>query len=133
MEIFLVDTSVWINAFKGIETKASVFLRDNNDAILTATCPTIVQEVLQGVVSDKEYNNISRYLNRILKLVANEYDYAQEAAQLYRELRKKGITISKPNDCLIAIYAIKNNISLLHDDKDFANIAAFSELKTVRV
>ena len=58
------------------------------------------------------------------------YSYAFEAANLYRDLRKKGITIRKPNDCLIAIYAIKNEISILHDDKDFTNIAAFSGLQT---
>lgn len=133
MEIVLVDTSVWINAFKGVETKASVYLRNSDDTILAATCPTIIQEVLQGIISDKDYNNVSSYFNKIVKLIAHEYDYSHEAAQLYRGLRKRGITIRKPNDCLIAVYAIKNNISLLHDDKDFTNIAAFSDLKTVQV
>lgn len=131
METILVDTSVWINAFKGIETKASVFLRDSNN-ILVATCPTIVQEVLQGIVSDKDYQNISEYFNNIINLPTNGYNYAREAASLYRLLRKKGITVRKPNDCLIAVYAIKNNISVLHDDKDFTNIASFSELRTAQ-
>lgn len=133
MDIVLVDTSVWVNIFKGIETNASVFLRNNRENIFVATCPVIVQEVLQGVVSDKDYSNISDYLKKVVNLPANEYSYAREAANLYRQLRKKGVTIRKPNDCLIAIYAIKNDISLLHDDKDFTNIAAFSDLKTIRV
>ncbi len=126
----MVDTSVWVNLFKGIETKSSAFLRDSND-ILVATCPTIVQEVLQGVVSDNEYQNISSYFNNIINLPSNGYNYAREAASLYRDLRKKGITIRKPNDCLIAVYAIKNNIRVLHDDKDFTSIASFSSLKNV--
>jgi predicted nucleic acid-binding protein len=132
MEVILIDTSVWVNVFKGLETKASIFLRDNSN-IAAATCPTIVQEVLQGIVADKDHSNISIYFNNLVKLPPNGYNYAREAADLYRSLRKKGIAIRKPNDCLIAIYALKNNIPLLHDDKDFTNIAAFSNLKTVNL
>ncbi|GAA4095589.1 hypothetical protein [Mucilaginibacter panaciglaebae] len=87
METILADTSVWINIFKGIETKASVFLRENNN-ILVATCPTIVQEVLQGIVSDTDYQNISEYFNDIINLPSNGYGYARQAAKLYRDLRK---------------------------------------------
>jgi len=133
MEIVLVDTSVWINVFKGIETKASVFLRDNDENILAATCPVIVQEVLQGIILDKDFYTTSSYFNKLVELSANGYSYARDAATLYRELRKKGITIRKPNDCLIAVYAIKHSVNLLHDDKDFTNIAAFSNLKTIQV
>jgi predicted nucleic acid-binding protein len=56
---------------------------------------------------------------------------AIEAANLYRKLRKKGITVRKPNDCLIAVYAIRNNIALLQDDKDFQLIAKYSKLKII--
>ncbi len=133
MKIVLVDTSVWINAFKGLETSASMFLKRNYNNILVATCPVIVQEVVQGVIPDKDYENVSNNFNKIVNLSVNGYDYAREAANLYRGLRKKGITIRKPNDCLIAIYAIKNDIVLLHDDKDFTNIAAFSDLKTMQL
>ena len=132
MEAILIDTSVWINVFKGIETKASIFFRDNSN-ITAVTCPVIVQEVLQGIISDKDYNLISNHFNNLGRIPANGYYYAREAADLYRKLRKKGITIRKPNDCLIAIYAIKHNIALLHDDKDFNQIAAFSSLKTVKL
>lgn len=132
MEIILIDTSVWINVFRGIETKASVFLRDDNN-ISAVTCPVIVQEVLQGIISDKDYNAVGTHFNNLGRLAANGYHYAREAANLYRTLRKKGITIRKPNDCLIAIYAIKHNIALLHDDKDFDQIAAFSSLKTIKL
>ena len=131
MEAVLIDTSVWINIFKGVETKASVFLRDNAK-ISAVTCPVIVQEVLQGIVSDKDFNSISSHFSNLMRIPANGYQYAREAAMLYRTLRKKGITIRSPNDCLIAIYAIKHDIELLHDDKDFDHIAAFSSLKTVQ-
>lgn len=131
MEVILVDTSVWVNVFKGIETKATIYLRDKSDSFSIATCPVVVQEVLQGIIHDKDYNLVGNKLSNMVMLPSNGYHYAFEAANLYRQLRKKGVTIRKPNDCLIAIYCINNNISILHDDKDFSNIAAFSKLKTV--
>lgn len=128
-DIYLVDTSVWINFFKGIETLSSKFLHDNISDVLIATCPTIVQETLQGVISDKQKKLIESYLNDTWQLDNDSYTVAREAAELYRDLRKKGITIRKPNDCAIAIYAIKNNVKLLCDDRDFKFIADNSNLK----
>jgi len=124
----LVDTSVWINFFKGKETSSSLFLKNNLSNIIIATCPVIVQEVLQGVLSDKEFNVVNSYFDTLTKLSDNPYELATEAARLYREIRKAGFTIRKPNDCLIAAYAIKDNVKLLQDDKDFFYIAMNSGL-----
>ncbi|HTD40994.1 MAG TPA: PIN domain-containing protein [Mucilaginibacter sp.] len=131
MDIVLVDTSVWINFFKANETTSSLFLKNNLSNIVIATCPVIVQEVLQGIVSDKDFRYINSYLNTLTRLIENSYELAEEAAKLYRELRKKGVTARKPNDCLIATYAIRNNIALLQDDKDFRLIAQHSKLKII--
>lgn len=128
MDIVLVDTSVWINFFKGQETASSFFLKNNLANIIIATCPVIIQEVLQGVLHDKEFKKVSSYFNTLTRLTGNPYEMAHDAAALYREIRKKGFTIRKPNDCLIAAYAIKNNVRLLHDDKDFHFIAMNSSL-----
>ncbi|MGY4538576.1 putative nucleic acid-binding protein [Mucilaginibacter sp. UYNi724] len=131
MDIVLVDTSVWINFFKDTGTLAARYLEDQIHNVMLATCPTIVQEVLQGVLNDKDYEELKSYFNDLLLLENNSYPLALEASQLYRALRKKGITIRKPNDCLIAVYAIRNNIALLHDDRDFVNIALHSDLKII--
>ncbi|MDP9048085.1 MAG: PIN domain-containing protein [Bacteroidota bacterium] len=128
MDIVLVDTSVWVNFFKGRETGSSLFLKNNLSNIMIATCPVIVQEVLQGIVVDKEFKAISSYFNALTKFSDNPYELALDAARLYREIRKAGFTIRKANDCLIASYAIKNNVRLLHDDKDFYHIAMNSGL-----
>ena len=128
MDIVLVDTSVWINFFKGQETASSLFLKNNLANILIATCPVIIQEVLQGVLHDKEFRKVGSYFNTLTRLTGNPYEMAHDAAVLYREIRKKGFTIRKPNDCLIATYALKNNVRLLHDDKDFHFIAMNSGL-----
>lgn len=131
MDIVLVDTSVWINFFKANETTSSLFLKNNLSNIIIATCPVIVQEVLQGIVTDKDSRHINSYLNTLTRLIENSYELAEEAAKLYRELRKKGVTVRKPNDCLIATYAIRNHIVLLEDEKDFRLIAQHSKLKIV--
>ncbi|HZY38015.1 MAG TPA: PIN domain-containing protein [Mucilaginibacter sp.] len=128
MDIVLVDTSVWINFFKAKDTASSLFLKNNLANIVIATCPVIIQEVLQGVLSDKEYKIVESRLNSLKKFVDDPYLLALDAAKLYREVRKSGFTIRKPNDCLIASYAIKNRVKLLHDDKDFHYIANNSNL-----
>jgi len=131
MDTILVDTSVWVNYFKDIETDACKFLDNNLTNIVVATCPTIVQEILQGVVSDADKRTVKQHFDPLSRLIDNPYSVAIEAAELYRTLRKKGITVRKPNDCLIAIYAIRSGIKLLHDDRDFQLIANHSSLKVV--
>jgi len=129
MDIYLIDTSVWINYFKATETAASLFLKNNTGNIIIATCPVIMQEVLQGIVHEKEFKAIHSYLKKLLPLINNQYELAHDAAVLYRSLRSKGVTVRKSNDCLIAAYAIKNGITILHDDRDFDLIAKHSSLK----
>jgi predicted nucleic acid-binding protein len=131
MDTILIDTSVWINYFKDVDTNANRFLTNNITNIILATCPTIIQEVLQGIVFDSDKRKVSSQFDILTKLIEDPYEIAIEASELYRLLRKKGITIRKPNDCLIAVYAIRNKISLLHDDRDFHFITQHSSLKVI--
>lgn len=131
MDTILVDTSVWVNFFKDIETESMRYLSNNFTNIIIATCPTIIQEILQGVTSDADEQIVKLYFDNLTRLIENPYTLAIQAAELYRKLRKKGITIRKPNDCLIAVYAIRNNIKLLHDDRDFQLIAQHTKLKVI--
>jgi predicted nucleic acid-binding protein len=124
----LVDSSVWINLLKGFTTLQSSFLEENLDEFEIATCPTIIQEVLQGINSNQEFNQIKSYFDNITRLNDDPYNMALKAALLYKNLRKAGKTIRKPNDCLIAAYAIENVIPLLHSDKDFDFISEGSDL-----
>ena len=130
-DILLVDTSVWVNAFKGVLTKNSAFLKENAYTIPVAICPVIVQEVLQGLTKDKEIETVEAYFETLIRLNNEPYALASKAAYLYRMLRRKGITIRKPNDCLIAMYAIHNDAFLIQDDRDFDFIAAHSDLKLI--
>jgi predicted nucleic acid-binding protein len=132
MKVVLVDTSVWVNFFKGNPTDAAQYIQTIVANTRLATCPTIIQKILQGTTSDKDFLDAKTFMDELLPLIGEPYQLGIEAATIYRSLRKEGITIRKPNDCLIAAYAIKNKIPLLHDDKDFEFIASKSELETVR-
>jgi len=116
----LVDTSVWINFFNGIEsTEVSTLTSyiENDDPIFL--CPTIIQEVLQGIKNDRQFREVKDYLLAFNLLNDDGVEMAVSAAKLYRTLRKKGVTIRKSNDCLIAQYAIKYSLEVLHQDRDF--------------
>ncbi len=116
----LVDTSVWISFFNGINNKQVDLLTEyiSNDYPIYIN-PTIVQEVLQGIRNDNQYKSIKKSLLAFNILNDDALEMAITSANLYRKLRKKGITIRKSNDCLIAQYSIKYNISILHQDRDF--------------
>jgi len=117
---YIVDTSVWISFFKGNESdkvQKLVHLLENEWPVYL--CPTIIQEILQGITSDKQFREIREYLLAFQILDDDPLTTAIDAASLYRALRKKGITIRKSNDCLIAQYAIKHKLRILHQDRDF--------------
>lgn len=116
----LVDTSVWINFFNGIEsTEVSTLTSyiENDDPIFL--CPTIIQEVLQGIKNDRQFKEVRDDLLAFNILNDDGVEMAISAAKRYRTLRKKGVTIRKSNDCLIAQYAIKYALEVLHQDRDF--------------
>ena len=131
MDPILVDTSIWIEYIRQRDTNQVVLLRKHlklADLSIYIT-PVILQEVLQGVGEDGLFNQIKNNLTSLAILKLDRVDAAIEAARLYRDLRSKGVTVRKPNDCLIAHYAIFYDIPMLHNDADFDQIARFSALR----
>ncbi|VAX38158.1 hypothetical protein MNBD_UNCLBAC01-583 [hydrothermal vent metagenome] len=124
----IIDTSVLIEFFSGRKIK-EVFqlikLLENRSNI--AVCGVIYQEVLQGIDSDKDFRNIKAILDEFIYLDFSKHLYL-ESCQMYRALRKKGVTIRKTHDLQIAAVAIENNIALLSRDRDFKNIAKYTRL-----
>jgi predicted nucleic acid-binding protein len=132
----LVDTSVWIDFLnkKTFSAEAKIlhdFLQSARDNIWL--CPIIYQELLQGFRNDKVFAEIKNILLNFSMLDFDIVTVSNYAIDLYRHLRKKGSTIRKSADCLIAAYAILADLSLLHKDKDFAQIAKHSPLKIYRL
>lgn len=128
----LVDTSVWIDWFSDrSDTNQQTNLLEVYFTQGIAVCITnvILQEVLQGIRKDKDYEVTKHTLLNMSMLQLDPVEAAVGAAQLYRTLRKKGVTIRKPNDCLIAQYALFYDMPILHNDSDFEQIAQHTPLR----
>lgn len=124
MKKLLFDTSIWVDFIRGISTPKSELLRsyleEDRDVFIN---PTVYQEVLQGCKQKSQFDKVSNLLNALNLLEINGYEAAHGAANIYQTLRSKGITIRKPNDCIIAYYAINFNCELVQNDSDFDLIA----------
>ena len=129
--MILVDTSVWIDFFAGLDrphvAKLEQLIVDNQDLAL---CGIVLTEILQGIVDDTAYDRVRDYLRPLVMLPMPERVFVR-AAEVYRALRKRGITIRKTNDCLIAAAALEYGCRMLHHDKDFASIEAHFPLQVV--
>ncbi len=129
----IFDSSVWINYSIGKKNGQTdlldVYLQQGEQAYL---CPPILQEVLQGIREPSEYSRVAGILHEMIFLRLDSYVVAEGAANLYRSLRAKGITIRKPNDCIIAFYAMHFKLMLAHNDADFDKIAKHTPLKVYK-
>ena len=132
--MILVDTSVLIDFFRGGKNIAV----DNFREILQGDFPfgitsVIFQEVLQGARDEKEYKILKKYLStqRFFHPLDPVSSY-ENAARIYFNCRRKGITIRSTIDCLIAQIVLENNLFILHNDRDFDAIASVTNLKIFR-
>src|SRR5580692_8755268 len=114
--MILVDTSVWIDYFRGAVTPQSEKLDTLLGVEQLFTGDLILTEVLQGFVSERDFNQ-ARKLLALVPLVGE--DLALQAARNFRKLRTLGITIRKTIDTLIATSCIEKELSLLYSDRDF--------------
>jgi predicted nucleic acid-binding protein len=115
----LIDSSVWIDYFNGKETPATNQLDSLLGIEPISIGDLILTEVLQGFRKDSEYETAKDLLTalKIYKILGIKM--AILAADNYRTLRKKGVTVRKTADTLIATFCIERNIPLLFSDKDF--------------
>ncbi len=129
--MILIDTSVLINFFKGVQSQSTEKFR----SVLMQKIPFginsfIYQEVLQGAKSEKEYNNLKKYLStQHFFHLKDPIESFASAARIYYECRKKGITITSTIDCIIAQTVIEHDFFLLHCDKDFELMSQVVTLK----
>ncbi len=121
--MILVDTSVWIDYFNGLENKQT----ENLDRILSEQTvlvgDIILAEILQGFDSDKDFRLAKQALEPLDCVHLGGKSLAIKAASNFRFLRAKGVTIRKTVDMLIGSWCIEHEVELLHNDKDFNQIA----------
>ncbi len=117
--MILVDSSVWIDYFSGNNSAEADVL----DRILgnrsVAIGDLILTEVLQGFRHEKDYKVARRLLEELAVFELLGEKMAIKSAGIYRKLRKKGITVRKTADVIIASYCIEHNLPLLFSDRDF--------------
>lgn len=121
----LVDTSVWIDFIQGRSTHAVDRLRTALDRSVEAVItPLVYQEILEGARDEKTFRDYRTYFSsqRFLHPIGPIATY-ERAARLYFECRRNGVTIRSGNDCVIAQIALEHGVPLLHDDRDFEQIA----------
>ena len=134
MPPILFDTTVWIAYLNGvIDSRTDLLYQYVNTDQQVLTCPVIIQEVLQGIRDDGSYRKVRQSMLSFTCLTLPPLDAALGAADLYRNLRKKGITIRKANDCVIAFYALHFDVALCHQDRDFDLIASQTSVKIFQV
>lgn len=117
--MILVDTSVWIDYLNGIQNRHTDTLDSGIVEGVVAIGDLIFLEILQGIRNDRDYSKTKQTL-----LTLDQYEMfgkgmAEKCANNYRALRKKGITIRKTADVIIATFCIEKKIPLLFLDRDF--------------
>ena len=127
----LADTSVWIDAFNGNKTWQVETLSDLLGKKRVILGDIILTEILEGIRNDNDFEKAKTILNKFPCLNLLGKEIAIKAARNYRLLRKKGITIRKTIDVIIATYCIENNFTLLHNNKDFLPMEKHLGLKTI--
>jgi predicted nucleic acid-binding protein len=125
--MILVDTSAWIEFLR--DTGSQVC--DHVDRLLDgeiAVCDPVRMEVLAGARSDEHLRDLRGLLARASTVATEPTDY-EDAAALYRTCRRRGETVRRLIDCLIAAVAIKADIPVLHADSDFDVLARHTRLR----
>ena len=129
--MYLVDTSVWIDVFRRPRRIDLPALIDPDEIV---TCLPVAQEVLQGFRDDHAFR-VARDAMRALPIVEAPLGRAvfEDAVDLFRLARRNGVTVRSSTDCLIAVCALRNDLTLLHHDRDFDQIAKVAPVRARNV
>jgi len=129
----LVDSSVWIDYFNGVGTPQT----DHLDALLgreeVVVGDLILAEVLQGFRDDRDLERAREALLSVPVLAMGGRDLALASAAHFRTLRRRGVTLRSTIDCWIATFCLRQNLELLHADRDFDHFRRHLGLRTVEL
>lgn len=123
--MYLIDTSVWIGYMREVENGATEhFAQIVERGYPFGITGVIQQEVLQGAASRAKFDYLAEYLgSQTFYHPRDPVESHREAALIYFRCRRAGVTVRSAIDCLIARVAIEHDLVLLHDDRDFENMA----------
>lgn len=131
--MILVDSSVWIDFFRGVATPQT----DRLDALLgtepLAVGDLILAEVLQGFRSERDFNQARKLLTALDVVTLGGQGIALQAAKNFRALRAQGVTVRKTIDTVIATRCIEDDLPLLYSDRDFDPFVTHLGLRSAMV
>lgn len=129
--MLVVDSTVWIDYFNGVENPQTVYLDQIADKTPILIGDLILGEVLQGFREDADFEKAHRALEKYSQVQMVDPTLALQSARNYRTLRRNGVTVRKTIDSFIATYCIENEHDLLHNDSDFDGYERLLGLKVV--
>lgn len=118
----LVDTSAWVEFLRDTGSPACQRVDGLLGSQEIATCHPVRMEVLAGALDESHLASLRRLLARAVLLPTLPADFEQ-AASLYRICRRRGATVRRLIDCLIAAHALRAGVPILHADADFDVLA----------
>jgi predicted nucleic acid-binding protein len=130
--VVIVDTTVWVDYLRGERTPETDWLEREAARQRLGLTDLTLCEVLQGVRSDREFDEVLRELLKFELFDTGGERLATAAAQNFRTMRKQGRTVRKTIDCLIASFCILHGHILLHRDSDFRHFEELLGLSVVR-
>lgn len=117
--MLVIDSTVWVDYFNGVVDAQTDYLDHIVDKTPILVGDLILAEVLQGFRDDADFEKARRALGKYMQMEMVNPELALQSVRNYRLLRRKGITVRKTIDSLIATYCIENEHDLLHNDSDF--------------
>ena len=129
--MILVDSSTWIDYFRGVSTAQTATLDSLLDREPLAIGDLILAEVLQGFTNNSDFNKAKGLLTSLEVVDIGGIDIAIQAAKNFRTLRGFGITVRKTIDTLIATRCIESGYVLLHNDRNFEPFVKHLKLRVV--
>jgi predicted nucleic acid-binding protein len=128
--VILVDTSAWVELFRGSGHPAHVTLRHHlTRRSPIATTEPVIMELLAGADGEREQERIRTSLLVLPRLPVRGLPDFEAAAELYRACQARGAPVGRLLGCLIAAVAIRENATVLHNDGDLATLARHTRLR----
>lgn len=117
--MILVDSSVWVDYFRGNGTPETDRLDGLLESEPLATGDLVLAEVLQGFASDKDFDQALALMTSLIVVDLGGREIGIRAARNYRKLRALGVAVRKTIDTVIATRCIEDDFALLYSDRDF--------------
>jgi len=115
----VVDSSVWIDYFRGLNNPHTLWIDSQSEHRRLGLTDLNLCEVLQGIQDERQFATARAALLEFDIFATGGTECALQAAENFRRLSSKGLTIPNMADCWIATYCIKEGYALLHRDRDF--------------